>query len=327
VIRLLVRPPGGVLRSDAGLDSLPRLLRRRGSLIWLDFLAEPPEACEPILRRAFDFHPLAIDDALQETHVPKIDDWGDYLYVALHAVHLDPDGLELGSVELDAFLGRNYLVTHHDAPVAALDRIWDRCQRDPRPFHGRASRLFYVLTDELVSGTMGTVEDLDAALEAIEDEVLLRATPPTLERLFRLKRGLLRLRRVLGPQREVFNRLAREGYGVIEPDDRVYFRDVYDHLVRLHDIHEGMRDQASAALEIYLSVVNNRMTEVMKTLTIIATVFLPISFLTGFFGMNFFGGTFPIRADGWVTLFFAAASVMVVGPVGFLLWARRRGWF
>lgn len=327
MIRLLVRLPGGDLRSDVAVETLPRRLRRRGSLVWLDFLAEPPEACEPILRRFFGFHPLAIDDALQESHVPKVDDWGDYLYLALHAVNLDPAGEELGSVELDAFLGRNYLVTHHDLPVPALDRVWDRCQRDPRAFNGRASHLFYVLADELVSGTMGTVEDLDAALERLEDEVLTRAAPPTLERVFRLKRSLLRLRRVLGPQREVFNRLARDGYGAIEPGDRVYFRDIYDHLVRLHDIHEGMRDQTSAALEIYLSVVNNRMTEIMKTLTIIATVFLPISFLTGFFGMNFFGGTFSVGSRPWLVVFFLAAAVMVVGPLGFLMWARKRGWF
>lgn len=327
MIRLLARRPGGAVEDGLSLETLPRLLRRRGSLVWLDFQGEPPGACEPVLREVFGFHPLAIDDALQETHVPKLDDWGDYLYLALHAVTLDPAGEELHSVELDAFLGKTYLVTHHDFPVPALDRVWDRCQRDPRPFHGGAGHLFYVLGDEVVSGTMGTVEDLDAALESLEDEVLTRAAPPTLERVFRIKRSLLRLRRVLGPQREVFNRLARDGYGAIDPADRVYFRDVYDHLVRLHDIHEGMRDQASAALEIYLSVVNNRMTEIMKTLTIIATVFLPISFLTGFFGMNFFGGTFGIGSTGWQIAFLVATTVMIVGPLSFLTWARRRGWF
>src|SRR4030043_2330715 len=135
---------------------------------------------------------------------------------------------------------------------------------------------------------MQVVEALDEEIEIVEDEVFGKPTAEMVQRIFTLKRATLHLRRVLSPLREVLNKLARDDYAVIDAKDRVHFRDVYDHMVRLHDISESLRDLVGGVLDTYLSVITNRMNEIMKTLTIITTLFMPISFVTGFFGMNFF---------------------------------------
>lgn len=141
-----------------------------------------------------------------------------------------------------------------------------------------------------------------------------------------MKRALLRLRRIIAPQREVLNKLARGDFAVVSSDDRVYFRDVYDHLVRLHEISENLRDLLGSALDSYLSVVNNRMNEVMKVLTVITTLFMPLSFLAGFFGMNFFQPTVPLEAWTSRTAFWLMLVTMVLAPVGMAIYMRRRGW-
>ena len=327
MIRSMYRPKSGALR--VGLDSpqLAAALRDPVGLLWVDFEGEPVEVCEPILARVFKFHPLAVDDALTETHVPKLDDWGDYLYIAIHAIGYDASAENpLTTHEIDAFLGKNYLVTHHDDPIPAVERTWERCQKDARRVEGGPDHLYYALADEIVMGYMNSIEAIDEALEDFEDAVFERPNPETLAAVFSLKRGLLQLRRIVSPQREVFNKLARDDLHVIDRKDRIYFRDVYDHLVRLHDINESMRDQVSGILEIYLSVINNRMNEIMKTLTIITTLFMPITFLTGFFGMNFFGPT--ARFDIWTSwpTFAAMMAVLILTPAAFFLWVRRRAW-
>jgi magnesium transporter len=327
--RSLYRDAAGQMQHQLSLEQLAAALRDPQGLIWVDFEDEPVEACEPVLRGTFGFHPLAIDDALREVHVPKIDDWGSYLYICLHAVTFERAAeLSLKAFELDAFLGPNYLVTHHDFPIASVDRIWDRCQLDERQVGAGPDHLFYTLADEVVTAYLRSVEDLDEAIDALQDAVLARPSPETLQEALSLKGSLLHLRRLVGPQREVFNKLARDEYTMIDPRDRVYFRDVYDHLVRLHDINESMRDQVSGALEIYLSVINNRMNEIMKTLAIITTLFMPISFLTGFFGMNFFGPV-SARLEMWTgsPAFLIAMAALVLTPVAFYFWFRRRAFF
>jgi magnesium transporter len=171
---------------------------------------------------------------------------------------------------------------------------------------------------------MPLIEQIDEQIDRIEDQVFDRPHPATLEQIFALKRLLLAMRRILLPQREVLNKLARDDYRMIDPKDRVFFRDIYDHLVRLHDLNESLRDLVSGAMDTYLSVVNNRMNEVMKTLTIITTLFMPITFITGFFGMNFFE---PVaRLIGWTgeQAFSITLGILLTLPLFMYIWMRRR---
>jgi len=327
MIRILYRPQDKPPRFDLAPHEVPAALADPQGLVWMDFQAEPPEVCEPILRQTFGFHPLAVDDALQESHVPKVDDWSEYVYLVLPAIVLGGGGEpHIEILELDAFLGSNYLVTHHDQPIAVVDRVWSSCQRDERHLEGDVDHVLYRLVDELAASYMAVIEQLDDAIELVEDEVFDKPTTSTLQRIFALKRALIQLRRIIVPQREVLNRLARGDYAVVDAKDRVFFRDVYDHLVRMHDITESMRDLVAGSLDTYLSVINNRMNDIMKTLTIITTLFMPLTFLTGFFGMNFFGPS--ARLDAWtgVPALVITLLILLATPLAMYFWMKRQGW-
>jgi magnesium transporter len=173
----------------------------------------------------------------------------------------------------------------------------------------------------LTAAYMPAIDALDSALDALETTTFMQPTPQTLGTIFAVKRAALHLRRIIGPQREVLNKLARDNYDVIDPKDRMFFRDVYDHLVRLVDLNETLRELTSGTLDIYLSVSANRINDVMKTLTIISAFFMPISFVVGFFGMNFSGLPFD---SPW--LLAGALGMIVMTPLLMLYWFGRRGW-
>jgi magnesium transporter len=334
MIRSLYRAPDGQVRTDLSAHEFNTALQDAGSLLWLDLGDEPADSCEPILREIFGFHPLAIEDALQESHVPRVDDWGEYLYIVLHAVTFAPsDGNEFDvaqhgadSLELDVFVGSQYLVTYRNQDIGAVGRLWAACQRDERHLHKGVAHLLYELADGLVADYMPVLDQFDEAIDHIEERVFTDPDPTLLEQIFALRRAVVHLRHIIAPQREVLNKLARSDYAVIDTEDRVFFRDVYDHLVRLYDINESLRDLVGGAMEVYLSVVNNRMNEVVKTLTIVTAFFMPLSFITGFFGMNFFQAVAPTGAWTGEAMFLLALTGMVLMPVGMYLWMRKRAW-
>lgn len=327
MIRSLYSSPSGQIRTDIPLDEMSSILESNQGLLWVDFENTPSEHDEPILRQVFGFHPLAIDDALQETHVPKLDDWESYLYIVLNAVKIGSESQgELELQELDVFLGKHYLVTHHDQTILSVDQAMAAVQKDDRFLKNGADRLLYRLIDEVVNDFMPVVEHLDIVIDQAEDQVFGGAQPETLAHIFTLKRNVLHLRRAIGPQREVLNKLARDDYSVVDQRTQVYFRDIYDHLVRMQDLTESIRDLVSGVLDTYLSVVNNRMNDIMKTLTVITTLFMPISFIASFFGMNFFTPVTPL--DLWTGLpAFAAVLIFItLTPTAMYFWIRRRGW-
>jgi magnesium transporter len=182
------------------------------------------------------------------------------------------------------------------------------------------------MADYLIADYMPIIEEIDEGINTIEDQVFDRPSPRTLERLFSLKRVLLAMRRILLPQREVLNKLARDPYKVIDPKDRIFFRDIYDHVVRLHDLNESLRDLVGGAQDTYLSVINNRMNEIMKTLTIITVLFMPLTFLTGYFGMNFFEPLGQLKE--WTTniVFYITLATIFILPFIMYFWMRRRTW-
>jgi magnesium transporter len=325
--RSLYMTAQGKLLLEMDSKAIQAAIQSNQGLLWVDICQEPVQSSRPLLEETFGFHPLAVDDALEEKHVPKIDDWSSYLYLVVHALQFDEEADEpLTSMEVDIFLGKNYLVTHTLKPVPAIQQVWDLVQRDERILARGAQRLLYSITDEMATNTMPVVEAIDEAIDHLEDGIFEDPDANLLERIFTYKRALLGLRRILMPQREVFNKLARGDFPLIEPESRMFFRDVYDHLVRLHDITEGLRDLVTGALDTYLSVVSNRMNEVMKTLTVITTLFMPIAFLTGFFGTNFFQPVIPLPVWTGRAAFYLFLAAMVLVPAGMYFWMRRRAW-
>jgi len=333
LVRVVFRDSAGAIHLDWPAGQVDRAIADAGGIVWVDI--EDLESAnnshvEAMLRDVFRFHPLAVEDALKDTHVPKVDDWGGYLYLVVDTLDFDPETDDLRLHELDLFLGPNYLVTYHNEPTPVLERHRRNLEREPehRLQHG-PSHLLYRLLDDVVAEFLPAIEHLDDAIDDAQDEVFRNATTRTLQKIFQVKRSALRLHRVVTPMREVLNRLARDPYPRVNVEHRVYFRDVYDHLVRIHDIVESLRDLISGALDTYLSVVSNRTNEIMKALTIVNVMFLPMSFIAGFFGMNFFGDTLMLQSPALpkATIFWLTVTAMIGTPVGLWHLARRRGWF
>ncbi len=317
----------GTIQTDLTIEEIKAAFAKNQGVLWVDLFETSYQESEKILLDVFKFHPLAVSDALDEIHIPRVDDWGEYLYLVLHNIQFNPLEVEpLKTDEMDVFLGKHFLVTYQNSSNPVLDRVRLLLERDSRFLQLGADHLFYKIADDLVAETLPVVDQMDDEIDTIEDKMFKSTNQELLERIFTLKRSLLHLRRILMPQRELFNKLARGDDHVIDPQERVFFRDIYDHLVRLYDISESLRDLISGVLETYLSVINNRMNDVMKTLTIITTLFMPISFLTGFFGMNFFAADPPFSV--WTTrpVFFLVIGIFVMLPIGMYVWMHSRKW-
>jgi magnesium transporter len=331
-IRIVYRDGLGQNHLEWPLEKLETALADAAGTVWIDI--EDIESAnnasvETMLGDVFHFHPLAIEDALKDTHVPKVDDWGKYLYIVVDTIDFDPETDELRLHELDLFLGTNYLVTYHNESTEVLERHRRNIEREPDSrLKSGPAHLLYRLLDEVVAEFLPAIEHLDNEIDDAQDEVFDVPTPQTLRKIFHVKRSALHLHRVVIPMREVMNRLARDPYVQIHTDHRIYFRDVYDHLVRIHDIIESLRDLISGALDTYLSVVSNRTNDIMKALTLVNVMFLPMSFVAGFFGMNFFGETLMFVSPGLpkAVLFGIACTIMIGTPIGMAFMARRRNW-
>lgn len=331
-IHIIHRDGSGELHHDWPLDRLGEALADRDGVVWVDILDCVPQnggKVETLLNDVFHFHRLAIEDATKDTHVPKVDDWDDYLYVVFQSIDFDTRTGRLRLHEFDSFLGMNYLVTYHNHPLNLIDQHRRNIERDPvNRLRQGADHMFYRLLDTCVAEYLPVIEHLDKAIDAAQDEVFKRPTPRTLQAIFRVKRSGIRLFRVLSPEREVLNRLARDEYKPVRPEHRVYFRDVYDQMVRVHDITETLRDLISGALDTYLSAIANRTNDIMKTLTLVSVMFLPMSFLVGLFGMNFFADNLSFKSEmPRHFLFFSTCLVMVATPWLIWLWGKRRGWY
>jgi len=327
MIRVLYCQENVVCQKDLALDEVTAVLQSGQGMIWLDIWGEALDQSESVLRDIFRFHPLAIDDALNETHAPKLDDWGDYLYIVLHAIkYTAPDHEPINLPEVDIFVGHNYLVTYHQEEIPPLERVWLISQTDDRIRRNGISRLLYRVADELMNEHITAVEKIEEELEEIEDEIFNGPDNDTLEQLFIQKRRVLQMRRTIGPQRLVFSALSRNHYTVIDPEAQVFFNDIYDHMVRLYDLMDSLRDLSTGSLTTYLSIVNNRMNNVMKTMAVVTALFLPLSFITGFFGMNFFAPSIDTHTwTGWLP-FEVAMLAMILIPFVMFWYIRRRNW-
>lgn len=331
MVRIFIRNAQGALMESNDITRIQQFVTDKANTVWVD-LPDPGTEVQPdvekVLREVFQFHPLAVDDALVETHVPKVDDWGEYLYIVLHAVNFQHGKDHVETLEVDIFVGANYLVTHHVSEVPALDRLWQTILRDERHTRKGVDYLLYELCDFIATDYMPVMDRIDEAIDHIQDTVFDTNNPRTVQFIFKLKSAVLDLRRVLSPQREVLNKLSRGDFPMIDSNVRIYMRDVYDHFVRLTDLNESLRDLVAGSLDTYLSVTANRTNEVMKVLTIITVLFMPLTFITGFFGMNFFGGNMELFVNVPPWLMFAVAMLIMIGvPAAMLLYIRRRGWW
>jgi magnesium transporter len=293
-----------------------------GTVRWIDLVAQD-EASLLLLQERFDFHPLTIEDCRHFDQRPKLEEYSNYLFLVMHGFRQKTGGdkTELEPVELHAFLGPRYLVTVHTDALHTLDAVWKRVLGDAGLGRRGPDFLYYLIVDAIVDANFTILDDLSDALDDIEDAVLGRAEKRDLEHIFKLKKTLVILRRILSPQRDVFAMLAKRGHSCVKEQTSVYFRDIYDHLTRIYESIDAGRDLLGNALDAYLSMVAQRTNEVMKRLTILSAVFLPLTFVTGFFGQNFTG--LPMSSNG---LMWGVIVLTLALPPAMLYFFKRSGW-
>jgi magnesium transporter len=326
MIRSIFYPPKGSPQRDLTPPELLECLNQPDGLLWVSL--EKPDSAESdqILRDVFHFHPLAIEDTYTMDYQPaKVDDFVSYLFLIFHAIQPSPDFHNLETMEIDLFLGPNYLVTaYHDPIMPPVDAVWRRLERDERVYTNGSDFLCHAILDALVDDYMPVIDQMDDEIEWLEDQVLARPNPEILERILSLKHSVMAMRRIVGPQREMINRLSRDDFPQIDRQSRIYFRDIYDHLVRIQDLTESVRDIVSGAMDIYLNSTSLRLNEVMKALTIVSTIFLPLTFITGLYGMNFVRLYPDIQ---WPAGFLFVTITCIVIVFVMLAYFRRRNWF
>ncbi|MDX1622522.1 MAG: magnesium/cobalt transporter CorA [Gemmatimonadota bacterium] len=292
-----------------------------GSRLWLDLQA-PTDEEFAILEEPFGFHPLAIEDCLTPEHQPKVEDFGPYLFLIFRGIDFAAPEDELRTLKLAAFLGPGFLVTYHRAPLRSVGAIRDKYAAGGRARFRGLDYLLYEILDRMVEFYFPALETVDGEIEKIEEELFADPSDETLDRILAAKRRSLEIKRTLDPHREVFSRLGRGEYEEIDPATVTFYRDLYDSSYRLVEVADGYRDLLTGALDAYLSVVSQRLNEVMKVLTIFATIMLPLTFIAGVYGMNFE----YMPELGWRYGYFAVWGVMLA-VAGSLLWFfRRRGW-
>ena len=293
-----------------------------GATFWVD-LANPTPEEGRILSDVFHFHPLAVEDALSSTHHPKIESYGDYLYLILHRIDFEAPEHCFVTHDVDFFLGPNYLVTVHSGDSRSIDRISKICEQNSIALGEGPAALMHRINDMMVDAYRPEIDELSDRLDALEKEVFEHTNARLAKDILDFKRDVSSLRRVVQPQRDVVGRLARREFPLIDEQIAYRFRDVYDHLVRLADESVFFQDRISSLLDAHLSLVSNQLNSVMKVLTVIATVFMPLTFITGLYGMNV---ELPHFGLGGTLMFWTLMVLMLGVSCGMLVYFHGRDW-
>lgn len=297
-------------------------LLARGEFFWLD-LDTPDDEDFRLLRDVFGFHPLAVEDSEHFGQRPKLEEYGDHVFLVVYGAAADADE---PLVEVHFFYSERSLVTVHRTEWPQLADL-QRRYREHGFERATPSFLLYRIADGLVDTFFPLLEHLDDRIDELGNAIFVEADERQLQEIFQMKRSLVRLRKAVSPQRDTFASLAGSAAELpgMSPEEERYFRDVYDHLLRISELIDNVRDLLTSSLDVYLSTVSNRLNSVMKQLAVIATIFLPLSWLTSFFGQNF--GWLVARIGGWGTFVAVGLGTQLLMLVTLLVMFRRRAWF
>jgi magnesium transporter len=296
-------------------------LLRRDEFFWLD-LENPSEDDLAALQEVFGFHPLTIEDNRKFGQRPKLENFGQYAFVVFYGARLEGDRVAM--TEMHLFMSGSYVISIHREPCDELRELRSKFEHDQK----RGEQfILYKIFDALTDSFFPVLATIDEQIDVIENEIVQHPTDEQLQTIFGLKRDLVAMRRVVTPQRDLFARAIEDIQDLpgLEPANHDYFRDVYDHLIRISDQVDSYRDLLTSAMDVYLSTVSNRVNQVMKQLTIIATIFLPLTFVTGFYGQNF---AWLVKHIDTFSAFLVFGIGGLLVPIALLLtWFRRAGYF
>ncbi len=321
MIRSFIFSDGKLVGQDLELEALRLVRSDKGLLLWVDLDKPTPEEIKTILEGVFEFHPLAIEDCVQPNSLPKVEDYEDYLFIVTHAVDFTRTE-KFNSTELDLFLGKDFLVTFHTAPLRSVSSMMERVSKSVGAGPRGPDRIAHTLIDLLVDNYSPVVDELRAELEELEEHVLAKESVKgdLVGELLHVRNDFTRLRTIVRPQRDVIDRLARGESKLIRPKLLPYFRDLRDNLVRLEDTVAGYHERLLMAFDIYLNKAQFEANEGIKFLTAITAVTIPVMVVGTWFGMNF--KTMPELENGypWALGFTLFTTILIT------IYLRRKKW-
>lgn len=314
----------GTVRETKDLSDL-RAAHASNKHLWIDLDEHTPEA-HALLLDTFQLHPLTVEDLWATRALPKVEGFDDYLFVLVHGVRREGNPARVRVIELDVVVGKTFVITHHTEPSPSVDAVCGELARSSKLLKRGPAWLLHSLLDHMVDNYTPVLDEFDEVIETLEQDVIDKAGTPKgrklMGRIFEVKRDLQAVRRVSAHQREILMRLSRAEFPEIPEDATPFFRDVYDHFARVSEVAEGYRELVTSTMEAYLSVQGNRMNEVMKTLTLISTVMLPLTFIAGVYGMNF--DVMPELR--WHYGYAAVLGAMLATAVGIVFFFRHKRW-
>jgi magnesium transporter len=329
-VRMTVIDYGPDHFAEKAVERVEDLLAYRDSptVTWINIEGLNDVPLLETLGQQFGIHPLTLEDMLNCGQRPKLEDYGSYHFMVMKSLRLDGDGC-LEVEQISFVLAERFVITVQEVPGDSFEAVRERLRGGKGKIRSNGpDYLTYALLDALVDEFFPVLESYGERLEGLEDTVVRKATPETLGEIHQIKRELLQVRRAAWPERDVVNALQREGNDLIGAETRVFLRDCYDHIIQVIDMIETYRDLAGGLLDVYLSSVSNRMNEIMKVLTIISTIFIPLSFIASLYGMNFDRQSpYNMPELGWRYGYPAVLCVMLGVAVGMLAYFRRKGWF
>jgi len=318
----LYHPQCGIKFERLDSAQMKEAIKDPSSILWLD-IQDIDDNDIDLLTEVFNIHPLTIEDFIMVNARPKVENFKDYLFLIMFSLECNGkcnSKIKMG--EMDFCLGKNFLITSHNDSLATLTINKERIHKDSPIIKNGADFLLYAIIDSLVDSYFPVIHEFDEAVDQMSDELFKDPTNETLKKIYTLKNEIIHLRRTIGPQADVISLLARGDYPQVTAPNAVYFRNIYDSLIRINDIVGTSRDIITGAMEAYVSVVSNRLNEIMKTLTVIATIMMPLTLIASIYGMNFkhmpelehkFGYPFAILIMACIT-------------IGMLIYFKRRKW-
>jgi magnesium transporter len=313
----------GQLRRDLRVSELAEAVRSGTGELWVDLSVKSRQDIA-ILDNVFGFHPLAVEDALNPVSRVKLEEYPGFLFSIIRGVRFlaeTEDPYDLETFNISFFLGPNYLVTVHGGQSVAFESVGDRVQRHPELLRRGAERVMHAIMDSAIDAYFPLLDQIDEFVDGLEERVFKHFDQAALHDIFEVKRLVLSLRRHLGPQREVFNILSNRPTPLLAPDTQVYFRDIYDHSLRINDSLETYRELLSSTLDSYLTQVSNRLGQITKGLSVVATISIPFVVISGMWGMNF--AKIPLANDPDAFWFMLVLQLAIAAALLVLLRLRK----
>lgn len=308
------------LEKNISIDKVKNILGEKQGTLFFDLKIENKDDFK--ILEEFGFHPLAIEDCISEEKRAKIEEYDGYFFIVVNCLHPEKNG-EFTLSEVDIFVSKNYLLTVHKEEVPIINSIWERCEKNLKILEKGTDLILYYLLDTIVDQFFPAMEEIENKIENIEEKITKKPSSDVLGEIFLLRRALTNLRRVISPHRELFSILISRSIPFVKPTTLVYLRDVYDHIIRIYEMIDVSREMMTVLLETYLSTISNKMSEVIKILTVIGTIFMPLTFLTGIYGMNF--RYFPEIEWRYGYILFWTISILII--ISMVLFFRKKKWW